>query len=112
MDSNEAVFPLRNPPDLSRLICERNFVNEKGSSLKEKGWETFVQQAKEWSEIAIPTTNEKYIYTKVFGFIKDGTGGSKIVHSQCRVNFRTKRDEFRKRYTLLNFILSRLLRLS
>ena len=105
MDSNEPVFSLRNPSDLSCLICERNFVNEKGSSLQEKGWETFVQQAKEWSEIAIPKTNAKYIYTKVFGLIKDGTGASKIVHSQCRVHFRTKRDEYRKRYVLLTLIL-------
>ena len=104
MDSNEPVFFVKKPIRFVFLICERNFVNEKGSSLQEKGWETFVQQAKEWSEIAIPKTNAKYIYTNVFGLIKDGTDASKIVHSQCRVHFRTKRDEYRKMYVLHTLI--------
>ena len=80
-------------------------MNEKGSSLQEKGWETFAQQAKEWSEFAIQKKKAKYIFTKVSDLFKDGTGASEIVHSQCRVHYRTKRDEYRKRYVLLTLIL-------
>ena len=93
---------------MSCLIYEKGSVNEKGSLLKEKGWKTFLQQTKEWSEIAIPMTNGKYIYTKVFELIKDGTGANRV-HSQCRINFRTQRDKYRKRYDLLNSIFSRIL---
>ena len=52
------------------VICETE-IKENKSKLQGNGWNNFKMQAKRWQEIATPSGDAKYIYTKLYEKIKN-----------------------------------------
>ena len=86
----EALFSpeIRNNNQSTCLICNETLSRRaKTTTLGQRGWATFQEQAEKWSDVAIPYSYERHHYTKVYGKVKNIEKPFGKVHNSCRGNF-------------------------
>ena len=96
-EKDDPYVKLSSPFDSTCVICETEIKGNKGK-LQDNGWNNFEIQAKRWQEIAIPSGDGKYIYTKLYDKIKNFDWAQEFAHLSYRTNLRTKVDIYAKRY--------------
>ena len=74
------------------------YLRDRAQRKQIKTWNNFKIQTKRWQEIAIPSGDSKYIYTKLYDKIKNFDCAQGFAHLSCRSNLRTKVDIYAKRY--------------
>ena len=73
------------------LLCQKEIKKkEQSRKLTPSGWSKLKGEAKEWSSIDVPFSENMHVYTEVFCkicYVVDAFG---TVHNSCRFNFSTK----------------------
>ena len=96
-EKDDPYLKLSSPFDSICVICETE-IKENKWKLQDNGWNNFEIQAKRWQEIAIPSGDGKYIYTKLYDKIKNFDCAQRFAHLPCHTNLRTKVVIYAERY--------------
>ena len=81
------------------LLCCNNFgKKERSQCLSHDGWPRFKELAFTWSNVAIPVDDAKYYFTELYSKVNDANEAYGRVHKNCRITFRTKSNDYVKKY--------------
>ncbi len=101
MDKSSSFLALNSDGEEKCLLCECILKKkDKISLFKYDRWLNVQEQAKRWSTINIDNDDSKYPFTKVYERINN-VGAFGKAHTACRTPFRTKVENYERKFGLV-----------
>ena len=93
--SEQFLNPETKQTNLCLLCCNNIGKKERSQCLSHDGWPRFKELAFTWSNIVIPFDD---YFTELYSKVNDADEAYGRVHKNCRITFRTKSNDYVKKY--------------